>query len=811
MAVPGPKSRDEGVLKDGVVTRLIEDGGCPTNLSALPHVPELVVSRLVASSRARSTFTLPQHLCKALTLYGRTGLVRDTHVEPAPYPDLPTKGWPQGETSRRRSGRTPIELHREYENLTFEEGWQATLPPSLLEHFVPQRLWPVVLTVIADGPEVAVERAERALRTFARSSVRPMKHLPPGPPARSSVAAIRDTFHRLFKELVQLRGRGLRAEGIEGWTGFARLPMPETGSRQQDRRAPRPEILRETLARLDQEVAAALGIEPGADELDAVRTMKDTAIATCRAFTPLRDRVAFVLAVMLGARVGALAALRRSDFVEARTGPPPEHRQGAAILVRPGKGWGPEVVRPKPIPPGVADVIRVYLLYLERVVPIQHRWHARETGRNWPFETCPADHPLIVSNRVHFRALEVDGIRTLLRGVRPTPGGSSGRRPVLVREPDPRDPVPPGTEEFYGYRPHEYRRATRKLAERAGEIWNTRNPAVSGNLAVDPALFGSAILDHRPKGDAIANLYGERDAELGYEILSERVLPIMWELLRGQAGARRRPNVPAIKAWIADLRAVEGELVFCQRRADEEWAAGNDPLPVRIERPAPSPEAPEREQLRFLVDAVRQLLERQDLHIAREERHLSRLAVLHRLHDETFRLGQQRAEILREVNALWYETERWEVVPDSAPAGVENIRTTLQALLDDRSSTDEGAYQRAIRDWVTLREFAWACDVSKATVLRWVRGEHLPATPTRRPWAPDSIPLDDSQGERWRRIWLPGVNPDFWTTGSQERVQALVSRWPQERGWSSDGGKASARCQVPLIVSSNGLALPPST
>lgn len=765
----------------------------------------LLLSRLVGSSKGLTIHSLAATLCRALAFYGTTDLVAHDVAGPAPHADLPLTRWPTGSVAAARSGRKPIELYREYEERKFNLGWTATLPRETIEHYIPAALWPVVATVMAEGPRIAAERADRALQRYARTAVRATKRRVAGSPSPSSVTQMRDAYHRLFDEFVELRRRGLDDPRLEAWTFRPHLDVPETPSTGEVRRAPRPEQLREARTVANANVAEALGLEPGEDELEAIRELTDTEIGTCAAFTPLRDRATFDLVLFTGARVGAVAALRRSDLVHDHVGVPPDRRRGAAMMLRPGKGWGPDLVRFKHLPVPAADGIAAYLLFLDRVVPILHRWHAKWPGRNFPYSSAPADHPLLVSNRMSFRPFGAQGIRGLLSGVCPC-GDFGGRKPLIARDIEASELIPVEHRTFLGYSPHEYRRGAQQLAERAGEIWNTRHPAAAGSPQPAPALFGTALLDHKPAGDPMRNLYGERACEAAYELLAGRASEVMGELLTDRSGARKRPDLPAIVARVEELRAVEGQIVFNQRRSDEEYARAPAALPARIEPVEPDSHATDQHRLQYLTRAVAELLRRQDLHIEREERHLRRLIELQRLHDEVFRLTQHRQELHKEIQALWYEQDRWEIVPDSAAPGAEQIDVTLADLLSGgaRISQDEqGA--APVRDWVLASEFGWANGLSRAQVARYLRGQNLPAVAARRPWEADAVPVDDSLGRNFRRIWLPGVNPAFWTSGARARLEALITSWPEERGWTING-RPGPRCVAALHVDVKALA-----
>ena len=64
------------------------------------------------------------------------------------------------------------------------------------------------------------------------------------------------------------------------------------------------------------------------------------------------------------------------------------------------------------------------------------------------------------------------------------------------------------------------------------------------------------------------------------------------------------------------------------------------------------------------------------------------------------------------------------------------------------------------------------------------------------------MPVDDTLGTNYRRIWVPGVNEAFWRTRlRREELANTLSRWPQEQGWTTKDGQPTPRCLTPICVS----------
>jgi hypothetical protein len=170
--------------------------------------------------------------------------------------------------------------------------------------------------------------------------------------------------------------------------------------------------------------------------------------------------------------------------------------------------------------------------------------------------------------------------------------------------------------------------------------------------------------------------------------------------------------------------------------------------------------------------------------------------------EATRRLTSHREAIVLELARLIYDERYWELVPDSAPPGAEQVGVDLEALITGETTLpDELEESRAdaVRDWLVFSEFAWANGIeNRSTVSRWARGEHLPTIPAHRPWEADAVPIDSSLGQNYRRIWIPGVKNSFWPTPSaRQRVATLLRHWPQRQGWTN-GEKPGPRCMAPL-------------
>jgi len=299
-------------------------------------------------------------------------------------------------------------------------------------------------------------------------------------------------------------------------------------------------------------------------------------------------------------------------------------------------------------------------------------------------------------------------------------------------------------------------------------------------------------------------LYGDRGTEAAYETLSGRAIELIWELLTTDRGTRKRPDLEAIREHQEALRAIEAQLQRCQEQTALIHAGERMPLPAKRVSQQPPSGASQDELLRMVHRQNEDSAESQDQLHLRLDRAETVLRELHRLSTADQILREKRDSLVLELAELVYDESRWELIPDSEPAGAERLQLSLRALLagedelPPRPALEEPA---AVRDWLTFPEFSWAVEHgSRSTTPRWAEGRSLPREAHRRPWDADAIPIDDSLGRGYRRIWVPGVRETFWPTeGARQRVAALLRRWPEKQGWSR-GSEPGRRCLEDLVL-----------
>lgn len=733
----------------------------------------VILSRYLAATKSQLLSSV-NVTSRALSLYGRTGIPRNGKLMRAPHAKLPSNRFPTGETALRGAGLTQDELRAHFSALEHTSGIFAALDSDLLDAFFPRALWPVLTTMLHDGPGGAAERAERAVDAYAQQRVPANKRRRDGPHARGTVLTMRDAYLRLFRTIVWLQRREFQCEALRPWTAVPPLRMPLADAASGlDTQGPRPELLRHRWAEQTAEIRRRLRVAPGEDELAALERLPASCLLHRGLFGLLRDRVVLGLMVVTAGRRKAIADLRLSDYVREHIGPAPDYRVSPVLLLRPRKSLPANIVRPKPIPIEFAEMLDVYLAFLRRAAAVRKSDQPHRRPHLRP-EAIPDDFPLIVSGAATFRALGAHGLGILCSGIMPSgkANGCGGRRPLIVRESGMNADLSPEQREWVGYNATAYRHTGSQLAERAGELWEKEHPAGGSRAQIPPALYASALQDQKPPGDPLRATYGDKNVESAYEILSGRAIEGIWRLLTTREGARKRINADAYaRAW-RRCRELERELASIRERAD------------RIYREA-GPLGSVRRQLAYLTSAMKLLVQTLDY---------------------ATRLGEELAREEARLKDLRYDERLWECVPDDAAprsdyVDIEKLEQELARVSPD--DADEGC-PPPVRDWLTAREFAEVRGIgARSTVARWLNGQNLPARRQDRPWEREAIPVDDSLGANYRRIWVGGVNPAFWRTELIEaRRDACLAKWPREQGWR-DGNEPARRCLAPLALPSS--------
>jgi hypothetical protein len=680
-----------------------------------------------------------------------------------------------GPERQRRDGQAPFLLYDAYQDAVMRAGGptHARFAPEVLHQVVPANWLPAVGALLADGPEIGAVRAQAAIYDYSLGMVEGNRRRVSGRRARSSVKVMFNEATRLLRVAHGLRG----LSACRHWTYVPQLAMPDMPRGGYETVAPRVETMRQAWQGMTAEIHERLGTSSIEDELRALDSLSDDTLAARGLWRLARDRMLLVLMVLTGGRRNAIARLCREDYISDCEGPMPDCRRGAALDLRPRKGKGREEVRRKPIPHQAALVLDTYLTLMDRMLAA--KGHA-------PAPSCA---PLLVAEPSHY----AKPIRQQWLYHRVAGGKTNGWRPLVSRDPRhlPRH-VPEEERPYCGYTPHEYRHFANKLAERAGEVWSERHPASGGESSLPSAYYAAALLDNGGIEQDLRALYGDRQTPAMLEVVSGRAAEIAWEILTTGAGMRKRPDIAAYERELIRLRQIEDEErrlhqssqqlqarhARCGQRAFPPTSGtGGDRLDVILRR---------QEELVASIDELKEIT-------------LESTAITHQL----VQLSRQKADTIVKLDLYRLDQATWLPVPDFEPPGAEHV---------DWEAIDQGTLGKplmvtgapaAVRDWLTFREF---CDLAgleaRSTLTRWVKGEHVPSRRDKRPWEPDSAPVDASLGINYRRIWVSGVHDAFWRTNlMREALAEALGRWPMEQGWTTKDGEPTWRCSEPLRVS----------
>jgi len=768
-----------------------------------PPLVAAVLSRRLGRIRHRAASASTARLCRLLAYAGGAEVPRPDAPLAAICPGLEARVWPTAETAMKRLGRTQSEIREQFEEAEHHAGVCAVLPEPLLAAFVPRELWPVLEALAWDGPSAYAERIRRGLRSYAMSEVPGNRHRPPGRPSRGTVVGLRDDALALARLFVELRRESHPSPALKPWVAAPAIQAPTGGRSGVNTSAPRPEQVRLAFSGLDHEIRRLLDVRDGESEIEAIERLSPTALFRKPLFRPMRDRAALLLMVLTGGRVTAVASLTKADYDRDHQGIAPDYRHGPAIRLRPGKHLELDEIRWKPIPAGAARMIDAYLLVVEQGFAMVARRAAKDRLRHGSrFERPPDDYPLLLSDRLHFEPWAARGIRTRLSGI--VPGERTrGVEPLIVREDVGNSDLTTEQRRYVGFSPHRYRHLAQQLAERAGAIWNEEHPPSGATPAPEPALYGSALLDHRSFANAMRVLYGDWSTAASYETLSGRAAELMWELLTTSRGSRKRPDLGAIRRASSRFRLLEAQIQQCEERVARMQSEGrSEPPAKRVYEEAPA-DAGADELLRRNHRLAIALAEGQQELRETVETGQRRIEELLGLAAATASLREQRDRLVAELTALVYEERTWELVPDDAPPGADRTDVDLAALLAGEEPEELPALEEpepdAVRDWILPSEMAEVCEIgNRSRLSRWAEGTHLPREPHRRPWEAGAVPIDDSLGRNFRRIWVPGIQDSFWPSETaRQRVAELMRHWPIKQGWSR-GNSPGPRCLAPL-------------
>ena len=303
--------------------------------------------------------------------------------------------WPDGTKALRQLGMTRPQLGMHWVRAQHDQGSIAVLDRRITSALVPFELWPVLATLVLEGPGIVVERMERHLLELCSRIVRPTRARPPGATySKRSATSFATTLRRLMGILCDLNRRGAVHPSLEQWVASPRVKVPRAAvDANTDRSAPPLYRIRHDLRMLDSAFRERFAVGPGDDELSAIAAVPAHTLFARGAWRLGRNRALFTVLCVTGSRKSAVLRLMASDF-DARHADP-DGKIGPGIALRPGKTLDTTDVRWKPLPVGAARWIEAHLLLTRRLVlETDNRWRSRR-------ERLPDDYPLFPVSLKH--------------------------------------------------------------------------------------------------------------------------------------------------------------------------------------------------------------------------------------------------------------------------------------------------------------------------------------------------------------------------------------------------------------------------
>jgi hypothetical protein len=722
--------------------------GTHADARALLRVVELVLSTYVAEGRAQDGNDI-YVLSRTVAACGRTDIIRNRRTMPAPFQALREMPWPHGLSGLRALGLTRPQLGQVFARAQHQQGSMAVLDREILATLVPLELWPVLATMVLEGPGIVVERLERYMLELSMRPVRPSRSREPGAThSDRSLSSFATALRRVMGILSDLQRRDMTHPALAQWGAPPRVKVPRTAvPANTDRSSPALHQLRHALRSLDNEFKERLKVGRDDDELAAIEAARPRPLMECGAWRLGRNRALFALLCTIGSRIGSTLRLMVSDFEPEHKDP--DGRIGPAIALRPGKVISGDEIRWKPLPPCLARMLAAHILLTRRLALETDAPDKRKRSRR---DKLPEDYPLFPAS---IKQLEQPWDRASLYGAlagHVAHGPARGRPwyPVAHRNMSAHTASRAVRKATLGYSPHTLRGATKQMVRTGGIEYCAEH-----NIPIKPEVIADGLLDH----DIHADPYGYADLSTpaGRERLSRIGALIAWEMLTTDRGARKCGDTAGLE------RAVRKRDIL---RAEFDRMNGKIGAAVAEARSAKS----------VPTDLLLDLL-------ANDERDTISARLTEAEADVQFRLHDTRARI---------------PMPDDMSD--EALREEVEAFDKARRrlpATDRPAKTRlpdAVRDWILIREHAYVFGVVYATSARWAVNEHIrySAGHPRHPWKDTVAPVDTSLGERRRRIWVGGINPALIHGPAQERLAQILAAFPT--GWPED------RARAPLVL-----------
>ena len=449
-----------------------------------------VLSYLLGESRSTTRVELHATISGVVSMM-RLDLEHFGEHLTAPFPDLPTTGWPGGETGFQVAGTTYLELEAAWRDAR-DRADDAALPLRWVTSFFPQRLWPAIATLIAWGPEMTRLRMEHAIAALARQPRQRTARRRPGTPALALGTLVNRVtgVWRLIASIIAVHHRiktarhpVLRVDLVAAWVTKPPRPDPRqfgAVASNQNNNGPTVDAASKRLRELARD--SRPGTSPSM-------------------YRRLRRVILFAIHALYGARATAVRQLRVRDYIPTFVWN--DGTIGPALRTHPGKTWDRETPHYLPVPRELAEWIERWLTLTDR-------------------QPSDGEAPLFPAKKP--RAGQPDTFLTQL-GHYAAVAGTTTSLALLPKTDDPHD----------GWHPHAYRHLAVKLAVRAATQLKARDP---GHLThIHPDEFARAVVAHKLASD-VTSIYRDLDRQE----LCQAVIPEMWQILYGDGALRKGPD-----------------------------------------------------------------------------------------------------------------------------------------------------------------------------------------------------------------------------------------------------------------------------
>jgi hypothetical protein len=750
-------------------------------------------------------------LCRVLAGVAHLGFPEGPAAERKHYGSLPTRpprgippaGFSVAKTVMRSNHLRPLELNDLWAGALALDGEFATLPLDLVTQFVHPVLWPMFETSIRWGPGELVAWIRRYFLLAARGK------LPPNfrPLSRGSIETQMTACWRWMLVLKGLQEGRYRQyltteaeQALQQWVSVPqRLDVRALGAKpaNRDRTAPELEATREAYYRLEQRIAAKRTSKRGRRLM--LRLLHDRCLLHVYAYSP---------------RSEPLAGMRAAGDVDFHNN---------RLRFRELKDKREDTVEGiwKPAHPKLMADLREYMDYVGLTNSNGHTpldqldpdiYGACDPGSDYRPATRACALPLWISGRIYYD--EKTG--------EPLPPSTRNRERIgrgVEARPNPRFPDPESLSRQIGVilapytggvrkTGHTLRHLGQKLAEEGARDYLTAHDEPP---YVTPQVIAAALLDHTMPG-GIGAVYA--DLEPQRERLAGIAAYAITEYLTGDRGAKLGLDEERIIASRRRLEEAQAQLTFAQARVTElarELSAVRDHA-----HPRQSQIAALRQQKRTLratalndghklsEAAYRHLEQRlqqldDELDDRRDELTALQGCLAAELAEESTVEREAAVRLHSAEEALLKASQaRLALPPGQQPGDLdERLQELLGEVNPDGEREVEDQEPSLVRDWLTVKEYAFVMGIPHSTMRRYIRdalatdeGFPFDGGPAnhRNPWFQPVAEILESYGPRVRRFNFDALNISRYTPGQIAAMKQFLRSIPVQGGAIPDAG-----------------------